>query len=160
MNEPLTTLLVGLGSPHGDDAVGWRIAELVAAAEVPGLVVRQASSPLDLLDWLEDIDRLIVCDACESATGVGSVHVWQWPDAAIESRRGNNTHAIGLVETLQLAKHLGRLPPDVRIYAIGGSQFHAGSPLAIGLAAVLPEMAARLIGDLAHARTLAGSGAA
>src|SRR5690348_15076586 len=121
MNEPLTTLLVGLGSPHGDDAVGWRIAEMVAAAEMPGLVVRRASSPLDILDWLDGIDRLVVCDACDSPNAVGTLYDWGWPSLAIAPRSSNNSHAIGLIEALKLAEQLGRLPSDVRIYAVGGS---------------------------------------
>jgi hydrogenase maturation protease len=160
MNRPLTTLFVGLGSPHGDDAVGWRIAEMVAAEEVPGVTVRRASSPLDLLDWLGGIERLAICDACDSPNAAGTLYDWYWPVAAILPRPLRNSHAIGLVEALQLAEQVGRLPQEVRIYAVAGSKFQPGEPVSAGLEAVLPAIVARLIGDLAHARTFVGSGAA
>jgi hydrogenase maturation protease len=160
MSPAKPTLLVGLGSSHGDDAVGWRIADRMASAALPGVCVRRANTPLDLLDWLAGLDCLVVCDACESLDAVGTVYDWRWPTGAIEPRPGGGSHAVDLVPVLQLAERLGRLPADVRIYAVAGKQFQPGEALSPALEAGLPAIVDRLIGDLRHARALTGSGAA
>ncbi len=35
MTKPAGTLLVGLGSPYGDDQLGWRIAERIEEGQRP-----------------------------------------------------------------------------------------------------------------------------
>lgn len=160
MSPADTTLLVGLGSSHGDDDVGWRIADRIASAKLPGVCARRASTPLDLLDWLEGVDCLVVCDACESLDAVGTVYDWRWPTVAIEPRSGGGSHDFGLVQALQLAERLGRLPEDVRVYAVAGRQFQPGEALSPVLEAALPAIVDRLMGDLCHARALTCSGVA
>jgi hydrogenase maturation protease len=60
------TLIVGIGSPHGDDQIGWRIAEALMAEHRVGWIIRTARSPTDLLAWLDDkVERLVICDACD-----------------------------------------------------------------------------------------------
>jgi len=58
-------LVAGIGSDHGDDQVGWRVAQAVAAycADPEALTARQARVPLDLLDWLQEFDIVHLCDA-------------------------------------------------------------------------------------------------
>jgi hydrogenase maturation protease len=160
MSAADTTLLVGLGSSHGDDAIGWRIADRIASAALPGVCVRRAGTPLDLLDWLAGFDSLMVCDACESLDAAGTVYDWRWPNVAIEPRSGLGSHDFGLVPVLQLAERLGRLPSDVRIYAVAGRRFQPGETLSPALEAALPAIVGRVMGDLRHARALTGSGAA
>jgi len=60
---PPRRLIVGLGSPQGDDAAGWHIIDAVARA-APFERVRRLAHPADLLDLTGEIDDLIVCDAC------------------------------------------------------------------------------------------------
>jgi Ni,Fe-hydrogenase maturation factor len=40
----------------------------------PDIMVRRASIPLDLLDWLEGVDVLHICDACESTETHATLH--------------------------------------------------------------------------------------
>ena len=79
------TLIVGVGSSHGDDQFGWRVAEQLAerVKNDLGITIRLALSPTEILGWLEGSRRLIVCDACQNLGVPGRVHHWQWPDAAL-----------------------------------------------------------------------------
>ena len=165
-------LLVGLGSPHGDDQAGWLVAselqrrlagqpdaiarrsrDYVAVtaprdepnafqqseflndsgrvkrsahhAERDGYVLacRLAKSPSDLLDWLDDVTHLIVCDCCESPTQLGELRLWHWPADRFLRTRSSSSHQLGLPDVLDLATNIGRLPPRVEIWAIGGGRF-------------------------------------
>jgi hydrogenase maturation protease len=118
MTAAVRTLLIGIGSPTGDDRLGWRMAQCVAAAEVDGLQVRQAATPLDLLDWLEGVDRLVLCDACLGAGPVGSVHRWQWPEFPTTAVRWVGSHDGNLLAVCQLADSLGWLPSDTTLWGV------------------------------------------
>jgi hydrogenase maturation protease len=113
------TLFVGLGSPHGDDQVGWLVAERLDAGPPPGWAVRRATVPLDLFDWLGGIGRLVLCDACTGGGRPGQLHRWRWPDATIAGLlRPLGSHDFGLQDVLRLADTLGELPPETVLWGI------------------------------------------
>ncbi|NQV27429.1 MAG: hydrogenase maturation protease [Rhodopirellula sp.] len=129
------TLLVGIGSRHGDDQIGWLVAESLRPVTAANVDVRQASTPSQLLDWLDGVDRLIVCDACQRYGGSclenddvkknSSLHRWEWPTLEVSSLRSAGSHAFGLPQVLQLAERLNRLPPVVVVFGIEASRFDA-----------------------------------
>ncbi|HQU44748.1 MAG TPA: hydrogenase maturation protease [Pirellulales bacterium] len=127
----VSTLIVGIGSPHGDDQIGWRVAERLAVeresacgASGPrpqadcNVTIRMASSPTDLLDWLEGVERLIICDACQAVGSPGTVHCWRWPEAPLARLRSSSSHDLSLAEVLTLAEELRSLPGEVIIWAV------------------------------------------
>jgi Ni,Fe-hydrogenase maturation factor len=73
-------LIVGLGSAHGDDQAGWLVVKNLASQcqEYPDITVCRASIPLDLLDWIEGIDVLHICDACESTKSPAKLHRFRY----------------------------------------------------------------------------------
>ena len=119
-------LFVGLGSPHGDDQAGWLVASKLQqrlAGQPETLACRLAKSPSDLPDWLDDVTHLIVCDCCESPTQLGKLRLWHWPADRFVRTRSSSSHQLGLPDVLDLATNIGRLPPRVEIWAIGGGRF-------------------------------------
>ena len=58
--------VVGVGSPHGDDRVGWRLVEDLAESAGPGVEAVAVAQPLGLLDHLDGCSALIVVDACRA----------------------------------------------------------------------------------------------
>ncbi len=124
--ETGSRLVVGIGSPHGDDQAGWLVASelqrrLVSPSET--LACRLAKSPSDLLDWLEDVTHLIVCDSYDSPTELGELRLWHWPADRLLRTRSSSSHQLGLLNVLDLATNIGRLPSRVEIWAIGGGRF-------------------------------------
>ena len=153
-------LVAGLGSRHGDDQAGWLVAEQVLK-KVSGaleaeeeqdqnlmqessrhlfqhVVVRRAMIPLDLLDWLEGVSILHVCDACETTQSHEKLKRFTWNagvlvnsdraghadvNAALRLRRGRGSHDFGLPDVLRLAETTGMLPKQVIIWAIAGTYF-------------------------------------
>jgi hydrogenase maturation protease len=113
------TLVVGVGSAHGDDQFGWLVAKHLASSSADGgAVVRSARSPAELLDWLEGFERLIVCDACQGLGSPGAIHSWSWPDVPRRALRTAGTHDLGLAAVLELAQQLGLLPAETLLWCV------------------------------------------
>jgi len=96
-------LVVGIGSPYGDDRVGWLVAERIAEMLGNRFIVRCARSPAELLDWLDGVAELHVCDAFASHTQIGEAWCWQWPLPEIESAHFHGSHDLSLPAALALA---------------------------------------------------------
>lgn len=143
------TLFVGLGSSHGDDQAGWLVADALIGAgpfagalagDLPPITVRAARHPAQVLDWLEGIERLFVCDAVSGAGLPGQIRTWRWPDPQIQFARSGGSHDLGLSAVLELAAQLNRLPREIVIWGIEISETAPGaSGLSPELKAALPE---------------------
>lgn len=148
------TLFIGLGSAHGDDQAGWMAAEELERrldGPSPGITIRQLSSPLDVIEELDDIERLIVCDACDTPLTVGQLRRWIWPTDELVRTRSSNSHQLGLTEVLSLAATLQRLPPLVEIWGIGGCEFRPGSEPSPLVRAACRRLATQLSEEFARA---------
>lgn len=146
-----SSLLVGIGSPNGDDCVGWEVARRVASVLGETLVVRCVRTPAEVLDLLEGIDTLEICDALASEAAVGSVFCWQWPAPEIERAPFRGSHDLSLPAVLALAEGLGRLPVQVRIWGVGIKSGGALDSLSADAAAAVPTVVDRICGALIHA---------
>lgn len=143
------TLIVGIGSPHGDDQIGWRVADRFASStEQDHIDVRRAKSPVDLLDWLEDVRRLVICDSCRGLGRVGAMRRWKWPAPEISEIALSGTHTLSLPAVLALAKTLGRLPDDVLIWAIEGATSNAGQMASARAMQAVPEVVKQIVFEL------------
>lgn len=174
MTDRPHTLLAGIGSPNGDDRIGWQVAERLQSrlAGIPAIAVRKAAVPLDLLDWLDDVRTLHVVDACLAEDVPGSVTTLT-ADAS-DSDRGTmdqllsrlepldsgGSHDFGLAQVLALAGRLDRLPERVVVHAVAARQFAPAAPLSDDLACRLPDIAEWLYQELTDARSLARAVAA
>ncbi|MEX0818027.1 MAG: hydrogenase maturation protease [Pirellulaceae bacterium] len=141
------TLIVGVGSPHGDDQAGWLVAEQLAETlDQDDVEVRKATAPAQLLDWLDGTDRLIVCDACHGLGRIGQVRRWTWPDRELADAVWAGTHDLALPAVLQLVDRLGRLPQSMVVWSVEGAASNTPATISSEVAAALP----RLIADIAN----------
>lgn len=151
-------LFVGLGSFHGDDQLGWQLADQMEKLQL--LPVRQAAVPPDLLLWLDGIDELFICDACQGNGAVGTIHRWEYCEQAKEieeilpgvvSLRSTSSHHLGLAPVLQLASQLGILPRRVILWAVEADSFDAGQSMSAMLTAQLPGIVKQMVDEVSHA---------
>jgi hydrogenase maturation protease len=124
-----TVLIAGLGSPHGDDQVGWAVIDRIRPGLPVGMSAHKLSSPLDLLDRMAGCDRLIVIDASAPSGQPGSVRRFLWPCPGLADSAFISTHGVGLVAALRLAERLGDLPQRVTIFAIEAGAIGPALPL-------------------------------
>lgn len=157
LGEPL---VVGIGSPHGDDAIGWLMTQELSRSlphtrsiDTRGRTVcRPLRTPLDLVDLLDGIKdedrptRLVVIDAVVSPMPLGHLHVWVWPKFGWETRRPSGSHDMSLTDALAIAERLGRLPPRVEILGvnIGEAPMSHHFGLSHELRSLLPTIACEI----------------
>ncbi len=135
--------VVGVGSPHGDDRVGWRLVEDLAES-VAGVEAVAVAQPLGLLDHLDGCSVLIVVDACRAGRAPGSVVVLAWPEDWPEFEGSGSTHGLDLAMALEMAGVLGRLPPSVLLFAVQAGACGPVADLSPDLESSLPELSRRL----------------
>jgi hydrogenase 3 maturation protease len=103
--------LMGLGNPdHGDDAVGVRLAEKLAAAGVPGVVVAGTTPERFLLRVADDgCDHLVFLDAVDFGGAPGAVVLLDEPAMAARFPQ-ISTHklSLGLLAKWATANGAGR----------------------------------------------------
>lgn len=145
-----TAWLVGLGSSHGDDRVGWEVIARLRESVPPGVRAEATGDPLHLLNCPADCGLLIVVDACHGAGLPGTLHRFVWPDSRLLTLGGTSSHGIGLMAALELAATLGRLPPRVVILAIEGIADEPGEGLNHVVEAAIPAAVAAVLTELAQ----------
>lgn len=154
-------LFVGLGSPHGDDQIGWLIADALQQqlSRYSDISARKTAVPLDVIDWLDDVTDLHVVDACWSGGQVGSLSVLRsssddiaggFPE--LERLRSNGSHDFGLAAVFDLASKLGRLPEHVVVHAVTGCSFEPGEEVSAELVERIPEITRNILKELTDAR--------
>ena len=161
MNHKQGCLFVGLGSPRGDDRLGWIVAEELGRRGRTDVMVRQAAAPADLLDWLPGVNRLLICDACMSPGASGTILRFDWPDGRLATLDFAGTHDLNLPAVLELADRLNLLPPRTTIWSLAiderEDQAHlefdrartceAFGELSSSLTAAIPALVARIEED-------------
>jgi len=136
--------VIGLGNPHRkDDAVGIAVVRLLGDRKPANAeVVACEADPTTLLErWGED-DRVIVVDAASSRNAPGTIHRFDAVAAPLPTRHfAVSSHALGLVEAVELARALGRLPRSLVVYAVEGADFGTGQGLSPAVGDALGRVA-------------------
>lgn len=146
--------VLGLGNPEaGDDGAGPALVRSLAARTPTGLAAASGTGdPLSLLDAWEDATRAIVVDASSSGAPPGTVRRFDAVAAPLPaSDLATSTHGLGLAAAVELGRALGRLPPELTVYAIEGADFAPGAGLSPAVALAVEGLAATLAEELASA---------
>jgi len=152
--------VIGLGNElRHDDAAGL---EVVRALRGRGCargvrLLEHEGEPLTLLELWRDLAAVVLVDAINAGAQAGTVHRI---DASVEPippspDRACTTHAVGLEETLELARALGRLPARAIVYALEGERFDIGRGLSEAVRAAVEPLADAVVeeaGALAASR--------
>lgn len=122
-------LVVGVGNAEcGDDGVGPYVAGEVAARGIAG--VRAMVAPADglaLLDTWDAVPHVVIVDAAVSGGASGAVHEIDAVAGPLPGTlRQVSSHGFGIVEVVELARALGRLPAKLTVYGIEGAHFELG----------------------------------
>lgn len=138
-----SAVVIGIGSPYGDDAAGWqvidRLAEQWPVSDGPAresVFLHKASVPHDVLDWLNQPIPAHIVDASEDdvpAVRRFSVeprdhaplrvehsdgHRADMAEVAFPNVRSQSTHQFDLMNVLQLASALGRLAGPLALWTV------------------------------------------
>lgn len=146
-------LVIGVGNElRGDDGAGIAVARRLR--ERGDVDVRELQTePTGLLDLWHDRDVVVLVDTMRSGARPGAIRridASEMPlPLGLES--STSTHALGLGETLELARALGRLPRQVVVYAVEGRRFEAGAPMSDSVRSSVESLTARVLAEVRHA---------
>jgi len=105
---------------------------------------------LQILHW-RGFSSVIIVDAVAPITKPGQVHRLDLTNNPLPvTLAPRSTHALGLAETVELARSLGRLPLFIVAYLVEGEQFETGAPLSPAVAEAVEEAVERIILELSE----------
>ncbi|MGV9246005.1 hydrogenase maturation protease [Streptomyces sp. NPDC003710] len=151
--------VIGIGNEYRrDDGVGnaliTLLGERATVRPLPqGTVVQECDGdPGRLIGLWENRDLAVVVDACfPSPARPGRIHRWcPAPDAPLcwATAGRHSTHGLGLVETVHLARMLGRCPGRLVVYAVEGADRSLGAGLTAAVAEAVRPLAERIEAEL------------
>ncbi len=149
------TVVIGVGNLlRGDDGAGVVVAERLRERVPPGVeVVACSEEPSRLMDAWEGADDVVLVDTVSSGAPPGTLHSFDADEVAVPARTfRSSTHAIGIADTIELARALGRLPRRVRIYGIEAGGFEAGAELTPAVESAVAVLVQDLLRDLEEER--------
>ena len=132
--------VIGVGTPHADDAAGLAVADVLASRALPaGIVVKKCAVPLPgLLDELDGADAAVLVDAALGVAAPGTL--CRLAPHEIARAGAASSHGFGVGDALALAAALGRAPQRIEVLAIG-AEHGAGDGLSPRVAAAIAPAA-------------------
>lgn len=147
--------ILGIGSPHGDDRVGWAVVEALAAS---GALARHAAEALccdrpglRLAALLAGAEHAILVDALRGGGPPGRVR-WLAPGELAVQPDQLSAHGFGVAEGLALARALGTLPRRLSVIGIEIATTRPDAPLSAAARAGVAAAAAEIERELAGGR--------
>lgn len=145
----MTAAVVCLGSRwRGDDAVGPLVADRLREDGVA--LLDCADEPTRLLDGWAGLDLVVVVDAIRAGGAPGTLRRVEAVDAPLPRDVGlASSHALSVVDALELGRALGRAPRHVVVHGVEGRAFGMGDALSPEVEAALDPLVAAVLADLA-----------
>ncbi|HEY6554167.1 MAG TPA: hydrogenase maturation protease [Vicinamibacteria bacterium] len=143
--------MIGIGNAdRGDDHAGLEVARRVRARAPENTVVRECSGEAwCLLEAFEGRSRVILVDAACGGGRPGTTRRFEAHDKALPgSLLHTSTHSWGIVEAVEMARCLGRLPSCVVVYAIEGASFEPGRQLSGSVARAVDRVLKQILREL------------
>lgn len=113
--------IIGVGNEwRGDDAVGLLVARRLRERMGKGVQIIEArQAGINLLDLMGGARVVLLIDGISSGQTPGTIHRLDVSTGPIvQNLACRSTHGVGVLETIELGRTLGRLPETVIIYGI------------------------------------------
>jgi hydrogenase maturation protease len=145
-------LIVGLGNRlRADDAAGLAAAEIIVARRPELRALPYEGEPLGLVELWAGVDSAIVIDA---VAGDRPGRIWRLSDPEPLLGRlpaAGSTHLLGLAETIELCRALGRAPRELTVIGIEAERFGLGEGLSPPVRRAAESVAAAILAELGAA---------
>lgn len=144
-------MVIGVGQAwRGDDAVGLEIAARLRAFLPSAVtVIEHSGEGASLMEAWAGFSQVVIVDAARSGAPVGTLHRVDAITTSLPSGFFRaSSHAFGVAEGIEMARHLKRLPPTLVLHAIEGQSFALGAELSPEVCGCLDMLAARVAAEL------------
>ena len=138
--------VIGIGSPFGDDRLGWVAAEALRktlgrrAPDSARIAVSTCDHPggLPIAQWRTS-DRVVLIDAVRTGAAPGTLH--RLDGGRLHAGEAVlSSHGFGVAAALELARALDSLPRRLTLFGIEMDADHAGPDLSRAVQAALPQL--------------------
>jgi hydrogenase maturation protease len=110
--------IIGIGSPSGDDQIGWRVVDALKDRLPPEFELIKLDRPgTGLIQLLENTSHVILIDAMQGGGAHGAIRHFS-NDEWTNYQQGLSSHGVGVFDALMLVKELGALPETIELYGI------------------------------------------
>jgi hydrogenase maturation protease len=138
------TIIIGIGNvSRRDDGAGPSFVRECRSRlrDAPGVKLFESDGdPAELLGLWAGVPLVIVVDAASSGRPPGTVTEVDLTSGSNGVGLRHSTHAMGLTEAVQLGRALGRMPAELRVFAIEGEDFSHGEGLSPLVARAVTEL--------------------
>ncbi|MDA8234222.1 MAG: HyaD/HybD family hydrogenase maturation endopeptidase [Clostridia bacterium] len=136
-------MVLGVGNIlREDEGVGIHATQALSRRELPPNVeiLEGGTAGIELLHLIEEVDHLVVIDAMDAKAEPGAIFKFQPGDVSVfPDNFGMSFHQVGLLEVLNMAKILDKLP-ETMIFGIQPQSMDWGLELTPALEAKLPRL--------------------
>lgn len=143
-------LILGVGSPSGDDQAGWLVIDALRSwggEGLAGVVLDKLDRPgANLVARFESAAHVVVVDAMQCGEAIGSIRRFDhsaWPDY----RGGLSSHGFGVLDALALARELGTLSGQVDLYGIEVGSVNPGEAPGEAIQAAAQALARQMVDE-------------
>jgi hydrogenase maturation protease len=147
--SPPRVVVIGVGNEmRGDDAAGLLAARLLRGQLDPGtaVVLEQPGEALGMLDQWAGFEAAVIIDAVGAGLQAGSLLRHDASDRPLPAdlRSSTSTHLVGVGESIELARAIGRLPAAIIVHGVQGVSFETGAPVSEPVHEALGPLAERV----------------
>jgi hydrogenase maturation protease len=144
-------LILGIGSPSGDDQAGWLVANALkemGADSIAGIVVDKLDRPgANLVARFESANHVVLIDAMQSGEAIGTIRRFGQQDWTAYGG-GLSSHGFGVLGALLLARELGSLPRRVDLYGIEIASVNPGQAPGEAIETAAQALARQIVDEL------------
>jgi hydrogenase maturation protease len=145
---PRNVVVIGIGNElRGDDRAGLEAVRRLRATDLPDSVVvhLHEGEAVELLELWRPADTALLVDTVWSGAPPGTIHRLDPTDGPLPSTlRRTSSHAIGVADTIELARALGALPSRILVFGVEGRKFETGTELTDEVATALDRLVSEL----------------
>ncbi len=111
--------VLGIGSPFGEDQVGWSVAQslITKCSHLPVTIEIHDRPGIRLIELMNGATTVFLIDAIKSNDKIGTIHRFH-NNEILTLENQLSTHNIGIAQALELGKALKALPDNIILYGI------------------------------------------
>lgn len=155
-NSPtIRKLIIGAGNEfRGDDGVGLFVVRKLKDTGLRGVeIMETGGEAATLMAAWAGANRVVVVDAIFSDSPPGTVFRFDIGQGGIPRAifSKESTHSFGVVQAIELARVLGKLPARLIVYGIAGQNFEPGEGLSVDVRQAAESIISRILDEINYA---------
>lgn len=141
--------VLGIGSPFGDDRIGWLAAEALEKVFDPARVsVSMHDRPgARLVSLMHGAEQVVLIDGVCTGAAPGTLHRLEGEAIGAAVSRCSSTHGFGLAEAIKLAQKLGGLPPCLVLWGAEIGEAEGGN-VSQAVCDALPQLVGAITAEI------------